>query len=93
MLRFFVEKAGLEVTLSHLIMLYRPFHHRGLLILRCHSSTSLVVDYEEDEDQEWFSRFILGSDERIIPVDIMRIPEGWNYAREWSVSCFLRFCL
>nr|XP_016489588.1 PREDICTED: uncharacterized protein LOC107809461 isoform X3 [Nicotiana tabacum] len=44
--------------ISHLIRLYQPFNHRGLLTLRCRSTTPFVVDDEEDGDREWMSRFI-----------------------------------
>lgn len=91
MMRFFAEKAGLEFTLSYLVRLYRPFHHRGLLTLRCHSSTPFVIDDEEDRDREWISRFVRVRTTDVIPVELMPFPEKWNYTREWSVSCFHRF--
>jgi len=91
MMRFFPEKAGLEFTLSHLVRLYQPFHHRGMLTLRCCSSTPFVVDDEKDGDQERVSLFVRIRTVDIIPVELMLFPRGWNYAREWSVLCFLRF--
>lgn len=50
MMRFFAEKVGLEFTFDHLVRLYWPFHRRGLLTLRCRSSTPFVIDDEKSGD-------------------------------------------
>lgn len=88
MVRFFAEKAGLEFTLSHLIRLYRPFHHRGLLTLRCRSATPFVVDDEEDGVREWMSRFVRVRTADIIPVEFMPFPKEWNHTRKWYTCAF-----
>lgn len=84
MIRLFTEMARLEFTLSHLVRLYRPFHHRGLLTLWCRSSMPFVVDDKEDGDRDWARLFVRVWMVDIITVEHMPFIEGWNYAREWS---------
>lgn len=76
MMRFLAEKATLEFTLDHLVHLYQPFNHRGLLTLRCCSSTPLVVDDVDDGDQEWASWLIPVRTTDTIYVEFLLFPEG-----------------
>ncbi|XP_070003039.1 uncharacterized protein [Nicotiana sylvestris] len=81
MMRFFAEKAELEFTLSHLLRLYRPLHHRGLIILRRRSTRPFISSDEEDKDRGWMSQFVRVRIVDIIPKEFLPFTEKWNFKR------------
>lgn len=82
MLIKFVELAGCEISIRHLLHLFAPRFQRGTMIhLRHHGTKGLVagIDYEANH-RFWFNFFFTKTVH--VVASPSGFPEQWNFARK-----------